>query len=60
MTLGGGGGNSSRSYPDLVVVVTGTGPQRAEYELKIGLGRYCPPRHPTNFQPSFLELNSIL
>jgi len=24
-----------------------------------GPGRYCPPRHPTHLEPSFLEVNAI-
>jgi len=27
---------------------------------KVGPGRYCSPRHPTHFKPSFLELDGIL
>ena len=28
--------------------------------LQVGPGRYCSPRHPTHFEPSFLELNGIV
>ena len=26
----------------------------------VGPGEYCPPRHPTHFKPSFIELHGIL
>jgi hypothetical protein len=29
-------------------------------EEEVGPGRYCPPRHLTHLEPSFLELNGIL
>ena len=28
--------------------------------LLVWTSRYCPPRHPTHFEPSFLEFNGIL
>jgi len=31
-----------------------------EAELEVGPGRDCLPRHPTHYEPSFIELNSIL
>jgi len=29
-------------------------------EEEVAPGRYCPPRHPTHFDPSFLGLNGVL
>ena len=30
------------------------------WDAPVGPGRYCSPRHPTHFRPSFIELNGIL
>jgi len=34
--------------------------RRREAKLKVGPDRCCSPRHPTRFEPSFLELHDIL
>ena len=35
--------------------------RRAQMQEKFGVGHggYCKPRHPTHFEPSFLELSDI-
>jgi len=35
-------------------------PPPAERTIAVGFSRYCSPRHPTRFEPSFLESHHIL
>jgi len=39
---------------------SGTFLSRQQDPAGVGPGRYCPPRHPTHVEPSFLESNAVL
>jgi hypothetical protein len=45
-----------------VAGVVGRDPKHASalWNLRVGFSRCCPPRHPTHFELSFLELHVIL
>jgi hypothetical protein len=64
---GGGGGDSFRRLEsvkktrDILITDPNSKAHLRIGKLKaVGPDRYCPPRHPPHFAPSFLELDDIL